>query len=114
MPVTRQWLPVEDAYEKQLVERLVSDGRSFVKGLRYNLSSNYRIASASLTDCEGGAITLLVQKGDPEVGGLGLNLDSSSARAWVWCSSTEPMPQLPMSASLGAAARRTPSATTNV
>lgn len=32
MPVTRCWLPVEDGFELQLVERLVSEGRSFVKG----------------------------------------------------------------------------------
>lgn len=31
MPVTRQWLPVENEYENQLVERLVSDGCYFVK-----------------------------------------------------------------------------------
>ena len=37
MPVTSQWLPIEDSFEKQLVERLVRDGRTFVKGLRHNL-----------------------------------------------------------------------------
>jgi hypothetical protein len=42
MPVTRHWLPVEDGFEKQLVERLVADGRSFVKGLRYNLGAEAR------------------------------------------------------------------------
>ena len=51
MPVTRHWLPVEDGFEKQLVERLVADGRSFVKGLRYNLGAESALASATLTDC---------------------------------------------------------------
>lgn len=37
MPVTRQWLPIEDSFDKQLVERLVAEGRSFVKALRDNL-----------------------------------------------------------------------------
>jgi hypothetical protein len=40
MPVTRHWLPVEDGFEKQLLERLVgvmgATTGSFVKGLRYN------------------------------------------------------------------------------
>lgn len=27
MPVTRQWLPVQDIYEKQLIERLTTEGR---------------------------------------------------------------------------------------
>ena len=38
MPVTPQWLPVEDSFERQLVEHLVAEGRSFIKGLRYNLA----------------------------------------------------------------------------
>jgi len=34
---TGEWLPVEDSFERQLVERLVRERRSFVKALRYNL-----------------------------------------------------------------------------
>jgi Protein of unknown function (DUF1173) len=34
MPVTPQWLPVENSFERQLVERLVAEGHSFIKGLR--------------------------------------------------------------------------------
>ena len=60
MPVTRQWLPVEDGFEKQLVEKLVGDGRSFVKGLRYNLGPGSALASATLTDCESPAPLLFV------------------------------------------------------
>jgi len=48
--VTRYWLPVEDGFEKQLIERLVAEGRSFVKGLRYNLGGESALASATLTD----------------------------------------------------------------
>ena len=60
MPVTRQWLPIEDGFEKQFIERLVADGRSFVKGLRYNLGAGSTLASATLTDCEGSAPLLFV------------------------------------------------------
>ena len=49
MPVTRQWLPVADGFEKQLMDRLVSENRSFVKGLHYNLGKGDRIASAALS-----------------------------------------------------------------
>jgi len=98
MPTTRQWLPVEDSFEKQLVERLVADGRSFVKGLRYNLSAGSEVASATLTDCENSAPLLFVdharnkestgserqpQMGDPSV------------PMWLWNPSTEAMPPLP-------------------
>lgn len=50
MPVTSQWLPIEDSFEKQLVEMLVRDGRSFVKGLRDNMPPGQLLASAILTD----------------------------------------------------------------
>ena len=43
---------VADGFEKQLLDRLVGETRSFVKGLHYNLGRGDRIASAMLTDCE--------------------------------------------------------------
>jgi hypothetical protein len=49
MPVTAQWLPVEDAFELRLVEHLVLQDREFIKGMRYGLSRKLRIASAVLT-----------------------------------------------------------------
>ena len=53
MPVTPQWLPIEDSFERQLVERLVAQGRSFIKGLRYNLRRDQCLATATLTDMDG-------------------------------------------------------------
>lgn len=50
MPVTAQWLPVETIAEQQLVESLVRERRAFSKVLRYNLSSDTRIACIALTD----------------------------------------------------------------
>lgn len=47
---TAQWLPIEDSFERQLVERLVAQGRSFIKGLRYNLRRDQCVATATLTD----------------------------------------------------------------
>lgn len=48
MPVTAQWLPIEDAFDKQLVEALAREGRTFVKGLRYDLPRTQALASATL------------------------------------------------------------------
>lgn len=45
MPVTDQWLPIEDSFDLELVERLARDRRSFVKGLRYNLPPGHALAS---------------------------------------------------------------------
>mgnify|MGYP006144592949 CR=1 FL=1 len=42
------WLPVEDGFEKQLLDRLVGENRAFVKGLHYNLGRDNGIASAAM------------------------------------------------------------------
>ena len=95
MPVTRHWLPVEDGYEKQLIERLVADGRSFVKGLRYNLGAEGALASATLTDCEGSAPLLFVVHAGIEDSGRHLQVCDPSVPAWLWSPSREAMPALP-------------------
>lgn len=50
MPVTQHWLPVENSFEEQLVDRLVSQGRTFRKGLRYNLNAGCLLVNAILID----------------------------------------------------------------
>ncbi len=95
MPVTRHWLPVEDGFEKQLIERLVADGRSFVKGLRYQLSRARRLANATLTDCDGPAKALFIVPADSDPLLDGLDADVKSNAHWVWRRSIDPMPVLP-------------------
>ena len=95
MPVTRHWLPVEDGYEKQLIERLVADGRSFVKGLRYNLGAEGALASATLTDCEGSAPLLFIVHAGIEDNGRYLQVCAPSVPVWQWSPSREAMPALP-------------------
>ncbi|MFT3955766.1 MAG: DUF1173 domain-containing protein [Piscinibacter sp.] len=95
MPVTRQWLPVDDGFEKQLVDRLVGENRSFVKGLHYNLGRGERIASAALTDCGGSAPMLFIARQDfPLAGELSERLLDSSA-VWTWRPERETQPGLP-------------------
>ena len=95
MPLTRQWLPVEDAFEKQLIERLVGEGRSFVKGLRYNLGAESVLASATLTDCEGSAPLLFVVSAGIEGSRQYLQVDDPSIPVWLWHPLSEAMPPLP-------------------
>jgi hypothetical protein len=95
MPVTRHWLPVEDGYEKQLIERLVADGRSFVKGLRYNLGAEGALASATLTDCEGSAPSLFIIHAGIEYNGRYLQVCDPSLPVWQWSPSREAMPARP-------------------
>ena len=95
MPVTRCWLPVEDGFEKELVERLVSDARSFVKGLRYNLGAGCALASAALTDCEGSARLLFIVRAGGEESGRHLQALDPSVPVWLWHPASEAMPALP-------------------
>jgi Protein of unknown function (DUF1173) len=95
MPVTRQWLPVEDGFEKQLVERLVGEERSFVKGLRYNLGEGSTLASATLTDCEDVAPLLFVVPAGVEDDCRHLHVCAASTPVWLWRPTSEAMPPLP-------------------
>ena len=95
MPVTRQWLPLEDVFDKQLIERLVTDGRSFVKGLRYNLCSESPLARATLTDCEDSAPLLFVAHAGIDDSGRHREACASSGPVWLWNPSREAMPSLP-------------------
>jgi hypothetical protein len=97
MAVTSNWIPVSDAYEQQLVERLLRDGRRFVKSLRYNLSQQREIATAVLTDAEGGPIPLFIasrrcEEPEPDTLASGAGAD---CRQWVWQPEDGPQPSLP-------------------
>jgi hypothetical protein len=99
MPVTGQWLPVEDSFEQQLVERLVRDGRSFVKGLRYNLPSGQPLASAILTDaCESPVALCIARHGadDPQLDSALKDFATvNDSAAWIWRVAQGAMPPLP-------------------
>jgi hypothetical protein len=95
MPVTQHWLPIESGFERQLLDQLASDGRSFVKGLRYDLASSSASASATLTDCEGSAPVLFVVDDAVENSGRALPVSDPSTLVWVWNPSSETMPMLP-------------------
>lgn len=95
MPATRQWLPVEDGFEKQLLDKLVGESRAFVKGLHYNLGKRDRIASAALTDCEGAAPVLFIDPAGVDDAAEGLQAGPLRLPIWRWRRSGEPMPPLP-------------------
>jgi len=98
MPATRQWLPVADGFEKQLMDRLVGENRSFVKGLHYNLGRDDRIASAALTDCEGSAPMLFIVPAGTDESSPGPETgDAGDTPVWTWRRSGEPMPPFPPS-----------------
>jgi hypothetical protein len=100
MPVTPQWLPIEDSFERQLVERLVADGRAFIKGLRYNLQRDQCVATATLIDTgDAGWLMFVVPPGlegaSVAEGIIPSANPRSDAPVWVWQPASEAMPRLP-------------------
>lgn len=95
MPVTRQWLPVADGFERQLVDRLVKEDRSFVKGLQYNVSRRDQIASATLTDCEGQAPMLFITQEDQQDNGSPVEPRGAMGSTWLWNPASDTVPSLP-------------------
>lgn len=99
MPVTPQWLPVESSFELDLVEKLVGEQRSFVKGLRYNLGADVLLANATLTDMGVSAVPLFIVPMRSEEISIESMLDDVSqgaaAPAWSWDPRVEALPALP-------------------
>ena len=110
MPVTGQWIPIEDAFEQQLVERLVKDGRTFVKGLRYNLPVAQLLASVILTDAGESPVALCIapRGADDEQVAAALKdfAPVSGSPAWVWRIDQGAMPPPPRQSRSMAVAER--------
>lgn len=99
MPVTQHWLPVENAFEEQLVDRLVSQGRTFRKGLRYNLPATMPVANATLIDTGDDPCFLqIAREVRPEMdisGHIEPSNPSDPLQSWFWYPESEAMPPLP-------------------
>jgi hypothetical protein len=100
MTVTAQWLPIEDAFERRLVERLVRLRMKSVKGLRFNLSRNQPMANVILPERQPLACALyIVPAGADE--GFEISLkEMIEARpdleAWIWRVADGDLPPLPI------------------
>lgn len=97
MPMTPQWLPVDNSFEMQLVDRLVTERRSFIKGLRYNLPPGAVVAAALLIDT-GYQPTMLFVSSMAEATRWrpdGEAREQPSAATWQWHHMAEAMPPLP-------------------
>lgn len=96
MLVNREWLPFEHVRDNALIERLLSDRRSFVKSLRFNLAPGSPIASAVLTDL-GKPHALFVSDPNTDaaaVSELHLAATDGVYPSWVWGDEPD-MPNLP-------------------
>lgn len=94
MPASRDWIPVEDVFERELLARLTAEGRSFLKNTRYDVRFRETALCATLTDSGDPAPKLFVitdarpEKATPTSQRL-QTID------WSWNAREEPIPTLP-------------------
>jgi hypothetical protein len=98
MNVTAQWLPFEDAYEKALIDRLVEERRSFIKGLRYNLRPARPLAAAVTADTGHKAHALYIvppAATDEFRGEMDRLIAEAWSESWIWDVASGAMPPIP-------------------
>ena len=97
MLVNAEWLPFDHVRDCALLDRLVADGRSFMKTLRFNLAPRAPIASAVLTDLAK-PVALFVSDPNADAAALA-DLHEVAAEgvyaSWIWGYEPE-MPPLPV------------------
>lgn len=95
MMVDRNWLPFENIHELEMLERLVTEERHFIKGLRYNLKKTEVIASVLLTDTVTPTACYLLPAGDQMeayIDDMNTVIENSELNSFVWdLNSDEPL-----------------------
>lgn len=100
MPVTANWIPFDSTYELTVLEKLASENRRYIKGLRYNLPSKRPLACAILSDTEQPVPLFVVPAGADEsyVRDLDELVASSNMDSLVWRAGEDAFPVLPLAA----------------
>lgn len=89
MLTTAAWLPVDNAWEAELLNSLVHEGRRFTKPMRYQLAAAERLPTAVLADTETPPTLLNL------VDGSAAKTGPEDTTAWRWSPLNSSMPALP-------------------
>ena len=98
MTVTEQWLPIEHAFDKVLIETMVHENRSFMTGMRYNLPSTRPLACVIASDTNPEPTAMyIVPPGASDEYHIALNelVKESQLASWIWRAGVAGMPPLP-------------------
>jgi hypothetical protein len=95
VPTTREWIPVGDVFEQELVERLVAESRSFLKNVRLDLLPNGLLACATLIDCQKSISELFVIANGEHAHGGDMEDKCATDAKWTWRVAEGPMPEVP-------------------
>lgn len=100
MPVTSQWLTIDDGFDLQLTTRLVNERRSFIKPLRYNLPNSGFLPAALLIDCENPPAALCINRAGQHAAqdrSTFVKGACAGTSTWWWRAAEEAMPPVPSS-----------------
>jgi hypothetical protein len=99
MTVTEQWLPIENAYDQQLIERVARLRTRSVKGLRFNLSHSQPLANVILPEARPFPRALYIVPPDATEDFERMLREMIEARpdlvSWIWRVAEGEMPPLP-------------------
>ena len=98
MTVTEQWLPMEHAFDKTLIDTMVRENRRFMTGLRYNLPLTRPLACVVAADTTPQPTAMyIVPPGASDEYNSALNelVEESKLASWVWRVGMAGMPPLP-------------------
>jgi hypothetical protein len=98
MNVNSNWIPFDNAFELELLERLHFSGRRFSKGLRYNLTSEKPLACAVMQDVGDQSCALFVVPQDlaTKYGSVIETVaEEGTIGVWRWNAGIEALPDLP-------------------
>lgn len=90
MLTTAAWLPVDNAWEAELLNALVQERRRFSKPMRYQLAAGERLPTAVLADTEAPPTPLYVLCGTEASTAV-----PTDDRAWCWSPQDSVLPALP-------------------
>jgi hypothetical protein len=99
MVVNENWIPIANLYEKELVDKLTEQKRSFDKGLRYNRLSKAVMASVVLRDVATPVAMYVIPQFLADDKSYNEQLEAkisrSSLDAWKWIPGQGDMPAIP-------------------
>lgn len=96
--VNSQWIPFENSFEWELLEKLQNSSRRFVKGLRYNLPSSKPLASVVMQDTGDVSTALFVVPQEfeaPYRAVIEEVTEQGKMQVWVWRTGSQGLPALP-------------------
>ena len=99
MVVNENWLPIANMFEKEVVDKLTEQKRSFDKGLRYNRSAKEVMASVVLRDVATPVAMYVIPQFLADNKSYNEQLEAKISRSslgtWKWIPGQEDMPAIP-------------------